>query len=991
MSIELPTLFEESLEGHNREKGIVHSALATFGDWFEADGTPLFFRDYTDHGTKHISNVLATAAAMIPDQAFGCFSGADTVVLVLAALLHDSALHLAEPGFRHLIHGDASDRRIWAFDGAEWPVLWDEFLFSARRWNERERSAVFGDEFVQAGHGVSDPSDHWGNLSLVDCKLIGEFLRRHHHRLAHEFAVFGVPGVRADFLTLPASVSDKWRDLSGVVARTHGLPLRTCLDYVTKHYHKRDYQGIHAVYLMTLLRLADYLQIDASRAPEVVFRYRVLPSQISNLEWRSHNAVKNITPEHEDPESVEIHAEPPDVETYLRLREWLDGIQCELDTSWAVLGEIYGRYPNLRGFGLQWRRVRSNLDDCVAFASTVPYLPRRIRLEVARAEMLSLLIGPLYGDDPSYGVRELIQNAVDAVREREYLQQRHPEYAKADLREQKADVVVWLGDFDEKANCAWLEVSDRGVGMTEKVLTDYFLTAGASYRRSDQWQRTFERTDLPEDEKMPRAAILRSGRFGVGALATFLIGEEIEVETRHIVSSTGLRFRMHLTQEAVQIERVNNLHVGTRIRVKVSYHAFEKLLKQNDTVSKPGLWDWYVIDKPTVLRLMGKDKQPIECHTKIDLGSWRVAETNLPLTIYWSMDAQAPALCCNGIFVSNSAKLPAINAAHCGSQEYCVFTPRLHVFDPDGHLPLGLTRKEVVSEEYGFERDLALSIIKDYFARILVKFPEALDAKSIGQIIGKTPFGMGYAEKGYTGRKLSCFFTNDGFCLPFNRSLGAYPRDIRNILWVDSMEALEIVPALAFWDCVALQRRAPEPGLDSSYRRKNPCCFAWNLASSHRREDVLRFRYTDNRTIPVDKRQVPARDTDSPPNRDGAKGTWITWEPVRYDPGGNSLTHQDEPTEYRTRWLVQSPDMPPSRYPFELLLRQHPFDPRDIPFVAEYILADAWREPIEAGALNDWWCRFFGNEWIPWKKADRRAKFRKTYEELAPYIARYET
>jgi hypothetical protein len=49
MSINLPSLFAEKLEGHDHESGIVHSSLSTFGAWFETSGTPPFFRDYTDH------------------------------------------------------------------------------------------------------------------------------------------------------------------------------------------------------------------------------------------------------------------------------------------------------------------------------------------------------------------------------------------------------------------------------------------------------------------------------------------------------------------------------------------------------------------------------------------------------------------------------------------------------------------------------------------------------------------------------------------------------------------------------------------------------------------------------------------------------------------------------------------------------------------------------------------------------------------------------
>ena len=344
MSIELPKAFREKLDGSSYEKGIAYSALSSFEQWFETSGTP-FFRDYTDHGSNHITGVLATAAAMIPDPAADILTAGDVSIFILATLLHDSALHMAEPGFHHLIKGAAQRNRIDSFDSTDWHTLWDQYLFAARRWNNEQLTATLGESFVRHGQSVRDPFDRWGDLTQSDHRLIGEFIRRHHARLAHEFAIFGVPGVQPNFLTLPAETTKEWCDIAGITARSHGVALRTCIGHIDRQYQKRDYQGVHVVYLMALLRLADYLQIEATRAPQIVFGYRVLPSRVSQLEWDAHHAVKNITPEHEDPESVEVRAEPTNVETFLRLRGWLEGIQQELDTSWAVLGEVYRPVP----------------------------------------------------------------------------------------------------------------------------------------------------------------------------------------------------------------------------------------------------------------------------------------------------------------------------------------------------------------------------------------------------------------------------------------------------------------------------------------------------------------------------------------------------------------------------------------------------------------------------------------------------------------------
>jgi molecular chaperone HtpG len=120
--------------------------------------------------------------------------------------------------------------------------------------------------------------------------------------------------------------------------------------------------------------------------------------------------------------------------TFVRLKKLLRGIQAELDASWAVLGEIYGRY-GLESLGLKLRRVRSNIDDESQFAKTVPYLPCEAAFDAQGPELLKLLIKPLYGDHPEIGVWELMQNAVDACRELKSI--RTPQYKPSILRARK--------------------------------------------------------------------------------------------------------------------------------------------------------------------------------------------------------------------------------------------------------------------------------------------------------------------------------------------------------------------------------------------------------------------------------------------------------------------------------------------------------------------------------------------------------------------------
>ena len=151
-----------------------------------------------------------------------------------------------------------------------------------------------------------------------------------------------------------------------------------------------------------------------------------LRSPLSRREWDLHGCVRDVNADQNDPELVVVNAEPPDVAVLLRLREWIDGIQAELDTSWAVLGETYGRFEGLNRLGLSLCRVGSNIDDG-NFGARLGYVPHHVKFGVAEADLLSLMVRPLYGNKPKVGIREMIQNSIDAVRElRVYGQQHQP-------------------------------------------------------------------------------------------------------------------------------------------------------------------------------------------------------------------------------------------------------------------------------------------------------------------------------------------------------------------------------------------------------------------------------------------------------------------------------------------------------------------------------------------------------------------------------------
>lgn len=757
MEIILPELFEQKLKTNRQLRSAVDGTIEDFSVWLTDSKLP-FFVDYTDHGVDHLSQVLETASRLIPKEAVNLVSAGDVAVLTIAILLHDSAMHLSEAGFETLIRDESPRQLIHDFDSKTWPELWDAFLFTAKRWDGRKLIDVFGE--IEPGvprATVRDPFQHYPNLKDSDRRLIGEFIRANHPRMAHEFALFGVPGVSGAAISIANRMGEDLRDIAGLVARSHGLPVRPCVEYLVKRgYHKREYQSVHAPYLMVLVRVSDILQIQRDRANPIAFKYKHIPSKTSVLEHKTHHAITNITQTHDDPESIEVQAIPPDIFTFLRLKEWLHNMQAEFDASWAVLGEVYGSHTELRKLGLILRRVRSNLDDPKSLLPHITYVPERIEFNVARPQLLKLLVKPLYGHRPAIGVRELIQNAVDAVRELEFLRNKHRDLGDIETIRQDSDVEVSLDDPDNDG-WAWLTISDKGIGMTEEVVRDYFLMAGASFRQSDGWKREFETDKTDGAAPKFKSEVLRSGRFGIGALAAFLLSDEIYVETRRAGSDYGLRFSTKLDAQPIQLLRDPRLQVGTRIRIRVSQRVQLELRRDTGTVSVPGRLDWFRVDTPTVGRHIGERKltsrTAARANIRGELQGWRKLAGIRDYDVYWTFDS-APVLTCNGIFVTDSQTLSEHFFRTPERQYYHLRLPSIAIRDPDGNFPLNLQRDGLGVDEYPFINQLTNSLARDFLACLIINTPEAFSPELLPShphqgVQGPSWYGSGYYSQIY--------------------------------------------------------------------------------------------------------------------------------------------------------------------------------------------------------------------------------------------------
>jgi molecular chaperone HtpG len=778
--MKVPCPLETAYQGDHKLASFVSTALSGITNHVTSNRM-VFFPEYTDHGIHHFELVLQTSFDLCTNKARDLLTPADAAALTVSVALHDFGMHLTRDGFETLISKDSRWGGIAYFDKKHWSTLWEDFFAEASRFDGRKLRALFGENYRPA-RPLPAIGSQWEDFDYL---LVGEFLRQHHPRLAHDIALNGLPAKDGHSITVcPVSTEEELflADISGLIARSHGMELRSCLSYLEHRYsNKINPRGIHAAFLSVLLRIADYFQIQAQRAPTGRTEVSSFQSTLSAREWKVHQCVSDIHNTGSDPEAIVIIAGPTEVDTFLRIKSWLSGIQEELDRSWAILGEVYGlqKHNNLNDLGLKIRRVKSNLDDATTFAKGVNYVPARVAFEAANADLLKLLVAPLYNDDPAIGIRELIQNSIDAVREFDDYAIHRPEVTSLERYDQPADVLLRV-DCDASGLPTTVTIIDRGVGMTAQIIQEYFLKAGASFRKSNAWRQDHE--DAPGHSR-----VLRTGRFGVGALAAFLLGDEIEVTTRHVFSpeTEGVTFRARLDDEAISLVRTR-APIGTKILINIPTR-----LQKHVSRIVPGKWEefihfnnpagHYFLKKPSLKREFSNRSKRFEplhwlpLPTDDDSTNWRAFSTGDFEKVFWSYRPSSPRLACNGIVINAYGHYDYGNDSYTHRDWLEAFfrRPNLSVFDKNGYLPVNLQRTGLQTEHFPFHEELVRSVTDDLIAYTLVEAPDRVkdewfDGKYEG-FIGRSNAlgGMDQWAKWLVGR--NGFVFNDPHLL---RSLG---------------------------------------------------------------------------------------------------------------------------------------------------------------------------------------------------------------------------
>ncbi len=706
------------------------------------DNAMPFFPAFTDHGVQHVTGVLETAVRLVPKEVLDSdvLTAKDAAVISCAGLLHDLGMHIREEGFVSLVGENThfqprpwfSEMRPGRRPDLEWPQLWAAFQLEARHFGSGQVSLILGPngQIPAVAHEKQLEPANW---STDDRLLIGEFLRRHHARLAHEIALYGFPGLDAEVFPVLAGALSQLADISGAVARSHGESLRLMLDYLNylAPGSKRQ-EGALALYHMALLRVADYLQVGPDRAPVLLLRLKSPQSPLSVDEWKKGGAVSSVDWENDDPYAIYVTVDVGHgLRTHLALDALIAGLQREFDTTSAVLDEEFGS-GTLASLSLAKRRVLTNLGE-KSLHDQLPYAPVPAALR-SDPDLFRLVIKDLYGNQPAVAGRELVQNAVDAVRARRSLERTSKAVPSGEFRDFQSDVLVELEAHDEER---WtLRVSDKGIGMTPEIVVDYFLQAGASFGLTPE-----ELEKLGDKGALP---IMKAGRFGVGAFAAFLLGPEVQVITRHVEAARGLRFAAHLNGDLVELQWDDDAPVGTLVEVQFDAGVLPLNRWGDDERQTPKRFlndvaAFYRLADPRVSYVYREHTEIEEVEPPADIpmpqgrlpDRWRKIRTPKGYDgVLWRVPSEhrfrswdGGRVAHNGISIEELDHRLLLNEGvyrwSSKALRRLLVRPSVAVFDPRQQLPVALHRYGLVDQTLPFEDGLLQSIGLDLVAHAL--------------------------------------------------------------------------------------------------------------------------------------------------------------------------------------------------------------------------------------------------------------------------------
>lgn len=452
-----------------------------------------FSPEYTLHDETHLLNVTHLMGIILKESgSFEQLSYLEITILILAAFLHD--VGMAPPR-----------------EKVEKIILSPEFsLFRKTRLRELEGLQEL--LRILENSSLSDGEKQLYKLRTAEIEqsIFTEYLRKNH-------GIIGCEEIIQKWSKDPRWILEGYNiaEIVAWVCKGHSFYTQQLVTDYSKEYPLDKLIGQEKVnirYCTIILRLADILDFDRERTPQILYENISPRNNISIEEWNKHKSVTGWIISN-DQILFECECTHPVYEK--TLRTFLDYIDSELKSCLLLVYDFPQRNQIAERYKLKLPPI---VDRTKIKAKNNAYSYLDLSFSLSHDEIMKLLMGKELWGGTSLCVRELVQNAYDSIRHKRALELA----AGNDWIHGKITLIQRLN----KDSHIEFECQDNGMGMNDHILRNYFFKVGRSYYRSPEFEQ--ERSGLKERN----ADFDPVSQFGIGIVSTFLIGNSLQIRTQ---------------------------------------------------------------------------------------------------------------------------------------------------------------------------------------------------------------------------------------------------------------------------------------------------------------------------------------------------------------------------------------------------------------------------------------------------------------------------
>jgi hypothetical protein len=448
-------------------------------------------------------------------------------------------------------------------------------------------------------------------MNLADRLIFADELTTYYCR--HRHNVWSGEWIRANLSNDSLSNYSGWVQDLILLCQSHhfGYDKLTRNEFSTRWVGSPS-EAVNLRFLALVLRIADILEFDPERTPEVILRHRDISSRSQIYWWKDKDTSLAMIDG-----KIVVTARPSSARIHRAMEETIRAIDVELVLCRRIADEnLLRSVPGASKLQpYEWTLPAAVHSDVTPREDTYEYIDGAFRPDTKK--LLSILSGTSLYQTPLHAVRELLQNAFDAVAEKiAYQRLSQPNPASATLAANLAKQHRVSLQLETDGADAYLVCVDNGIGMTKAVIRDRVLVSGSGPRH-----------DVRSLEKRCNEAgfrLGRSGQFGIGILSYFMIATNVEIETLRAQEagdsdSTIWRFSTEGIGSFGELRRLGGSRPGTQVRLRLT------------SVISSDLTDWYISLRYYLERIL------VRCPCEFHLNSSLPGCEPLTLDPGWSL------------------------------------------------------------------------------------------------------------------------------------------------------------------------------------------------------------------------------------------------------------------------------------------------------------------------------------------------------------------